>query len=115
MEKVFVYGTLRKGFSNHFIMKPTYRVGSGLTKKEYAMYSHGIPFLVENEQVSKITGELYIVDETTFDILDILEGHPKWYTRKVVDVNILGEEHQAWVYFNKKQGVLIKSGDYADR
>tara|TARA_R100000935_G_C2839057_1_gene169940 strand:+ start:1260 stop:1610 length:351 start_codon:yes stop_codon:yes gene_type:complete len=113
MEKVFVYGTLKEGFSNHFILRETVKIGSGLTKKKYAMYSHGIPFLVENEKVSKITGELYMVDKTTFEVLDMLEGHPNWYIRKLVSVNIKNEEHKAWVYFNKKQGQLIKSGNYA--
>tara|TARA_B110000902_G_scaffold265169_1_gene348715 strand:+ start:4838 stop:5197 length:360 start_codon:yes stop_codon:yes gene_type:complete len=115
MEKVFVYGTLKKGHSNHFIMKRTLNLGPGLTKKKYAMYVSGIPFLVENEEVTKITGELYVVDETTFEILDILEGHPKWYERKEVDVMVEGIEHTAWVYFNEKQGSLIKSGNYDTR
>ena len=115
MESVFVYGTLRNGFHNHFIMNPTFNLGKGLTKEKYAMYESGIPFLVEDEPLVRITGELYMVDQTTFEILDILEGHPKWYTRKKVDVIVEGEDHKAWVYFNEKQGTLIKTGDYADR
>jgi|TARA_R110000744_G_scaffold372683_2_gene484457 gamma-glutamylaminecyclotransferase len=115
MELVFVYGTLRQGHANHFIMRPTVKIGAGLTNDKYAMYVAGIPFLVEDEQVSKIKGELYAVDETTFEILDVLEGHPKWYERKKVDVTVEGIEHNAWVYFNEKQGSLNKSGDYAKR
>tara|TARA_R110002096_G_scaffold272843_10_gene466619 strand:+ start:601 stop:948 length:348 start_codon:yes stop_codon:yes gene_type:complete len=114
MENIFVYGTLRKGFSNHFIMKRMMNLGKGLTKEKYAMYGSGIPFLVETEPVTNITGELYMVDQTTFEILDILEGHPKWYKRKQVDVVVEGVEHKAWVYFNKKQGTLIKTGNYED-
>jgi len=89
-------------------------LGKGLTKEKYAMYGDGIPFLVETEPVVNITGELYMVDQTTFEILDILEGHPKWYKRKQVDIVVDGLEHKAWVYFNDKQGKLIKTGNYAD-
>ena len=76
------------------------------------MYSTGIPFLVEDEQVSKVKGELYFVDETTFEILDSLEGHPRWYERKLIPVIVEGKEYTAWTYFNKPAGKLIKSGDY---
>ena len=60
-------------------MSPTVKIGDGVTKNKYALYEAGIPYLVENEQVSKIKGEVYFVDETTFEILDSLEGHPSWY------------------------------------
>ena len=113
MHTVFVYGTLRSGFNNHFIMKPTVMIGDGETKNKYALYESGIPYLVEDEQVSKIKGEVYFVDQTTFEILDTLEGHPSWYERKLIPVIVNGKEYTAWTYFNKPNGVLNKSGDYA--
>ena len=115
MHTVFVYGTLRSGYSNHFIMSPTVKIGDGITKNKYALYSTGIPFLVEDEQVSRVKGEVYFVDETTFEILDSLEGHPRWYTRKLIPVMVDGKEYTAWTYFNKPAGKLIKSGDYAEK
>ena len=90
MHTVFVYGTLRSGFSNHFIMEPTVKIGDGTTKNKYALYEAGIPYLVEDEQVSNVKGEVYFVDETTFDILDTLEGHPSWYKRKLIPVIVEG-------------------------
>jgi len=115
MHVVFVYGTLRSGFNNHFIMKPTVKIGIGETKNKYALYSSGIPFLVEDEQVSKVKGEVYFIDQTTFEILDSLEGHPSWYERKLIPVMVGGKEYIASTYFNKPNGILIKSGDYAER
>ena len=112
MHTVFVYGTLRSGFSNHFIMEPTVKIGNGTTKNKYALYEAGIPYLVEDEQVSNVKGEVYFVDETTFDILDTLEGHPSWYERKLIPVIVEGKEYTAWTYFNKPNAVLNKSGDY---
>ena len=112
MHTVFVYGTLRSGFSNHFIMEPTVKIGNGTTKNKYALYEAGIPYLVEDEKVSNVKGEVYFVDETTFDILDTLEGHPSWYERKLIPVIVEGKEYTAWTYFNKPNGVLNKSGDY---
>ena len=112
MHTVFVYGTLRSGFSNHFIMEPTVKIGNGTTKNKYALYEAGIPYLVEDEKVSNVKGEVYFVDETTFDILDTLEGHPSWYERKLIPVIVEGKEYTAWTYFNKPNRVLNKSGDY---
>jgi len=112
MHTVFVYGTLKSGFSNHFIMKPTVKIGEGETKNKYALYESGIPFLVEDEKVSKIKGEVYFVDQATFDILDTLEGHPDWYKRKLIPVMVDNKEYTAWTYFNKPSGKINKSGNY---
>ena len=54
MELVFVYGTLRKGHGNHKLIEGGRFMGSGLTVKKYAMYSRGIPFVSEDEPVSRI-------------------------------------------------------------
>ena len=112
MHTVFVYGTLRSGFSNHFLMASTVKIGDGETKNKYALYTSGIPFLVEDEQVSTIKGEVYFVDDTILRVLDSLEGHPDWYKRKLIPVVVKGKEYIAWAYFNKPAGVLIESGDY---
>ena len=119
---VFVYGTLRSGYHNHFLVSngasgtsKNIKIGKGKTKNKYALYEHGIPYLVEDEKTSKVTGELYMVDISTLQNLDLLEGHPKWYRRKLIKVLVGETEHLAWTYFNKKQGKLIKSGDYADK
>lgn len=78
------------------------------------MYTRGIPFVIKNESISYIYGELYQVDAMTLMRLDRLEGHPGWYCRE--EVEIVSESEQivlAWLYFYpEKIGKLIKSGVY---
>jgi gamma-glutamylcyclotransferase (GGCT)/AIG2-like uncharacterized protein YtfP len=117
MEYVFVYGSLRKGFWNHEpYLKDSKFIGMGITKEKYAMYANIIPYVVENEKISHIVGEVYEVDEKTLERIDCLEGHPDCYKRKKVKIILdSGEEIEAWIYFYPEPyGVLVESGDYKD-
>lgn len=42
---VFVYGTLRKGQRNHYLLDRSKFLGMAKTKKRYALYGDGVPFL----------------------------------------------------------------------
>ena len=76
MEVVFVYGTLRMGYSNHRLIIDCRFIDEGRTVKEYAMYANGIPYVSENEAVSQIYGELYLVNPRILLTLHMLEGQP---------------------------------------
>lgn len=116
MELVFVYGTLRKGHGNHRLIRGDKFVGTGSTVNKYAMYSMGIPFVNEYEQVSNITGEVYEVSKNTLNQLDMLEGHPSWYRRKKTKIKIGPKTLYAWLYFNnEKTNYLIEGGDYNEK
>lgn len=112
---VFVYGTLKKGFHNYHYLQDSEFVGSGRTTEKYALYVDHIPFVVKDEQVSFIYGEIYSVDDSLLAILDQLEGHPSWYCREQIDV-ILDDDNSvvsACLYFNPdNSGALIASGNY---
>ncbi len=117
MEYIFVYGSLRKGFWNHkHYLKNSKFIGKGKTKEKYAMYADIIPYVVENEKISHIVGEVYEVDKKTLERIDYLEGHPNYYFRKKVPIVLeTGKEIKAWMYFYPEPyGVLVKSGDYKD-
>jgi len=115
---VFVYGTLKRDFGNHHLLNGSKFIGKALTKEKYALYVSGIPFVIENEPVSQIAGEVYKVDEKTLVRLDRLEGHPGWYCRKIVDVSVDGRDGdaaerkmKAWIYFFPiREGMLVESG-----
>ena len=47
MEKVFVYGTLKRGYSNNYLLQSSECLGHATTKDRYAMYSSGIPYVTE--------------------------------------------------------------------
>ena len=117
MEYVFVYGSLRKGFWNHeAYLKNSKFIGKGKTKEKYAMYADIIPYVVENEKISHIVGEVYEIDKETLKRIDCLEGHPNHYIRKKVPIILeTGEELEAWLYFYPEPyGILVESGDYMD-
>ena len=106
MEKVFVYGTLKSGFSNNILLSQSTLLGPGVTESLYAMYEDGIPYVSKSSEQSQISGEVYMVDSQSLDNLDLLEGHPRWYKRektKISYFNVDGEltTDDAWLYFNE--------------
>ena len=113
--KVFVYGTLKKGHGNHRLLAGSEFLGEGRTREKYALYSSGIPFAIKEEKVSKIQGELYLVNAATLTDLDRLEGHPGWYCREEISVVLEGKgaEVTAWLYFYPHPtGMLLPDGLY---
>lgn len=49
-----------------------------------------------------VKGELFLVDQSTLDELDALEGHPVVYKRELIDVyNESGEKVLAWAYLRQ--------------
>ena len=113
---VFVYGTLRKGSWNHSLLKTSRCVGKGRTRKRYALYSDSVPYVVKDEAVARIAGEVYEVDDSTLKRLDGLERHPDWFERELIAVVLEdGSDVIAWMYFYPKpRGKPIPSGDFFD-
>ena len=115
---VFVYGTLKRGFSNNRLISGSKFVGEARTEGKFALYESGIPFVIEDEQVSQISGEVYEIDEKTLAQLDRLGGHPNWYCRKMVNISVNNKDPdelekiiKAWIYFfPERQGVILESG-----
>ncbi|MBM9514691.1 gamma-glutamylcyclotransferase family protein [Desulfogranum marinum] len=116
---IFVYGTLKRGYSNHRFLADSKFLGTGKTREKYAMYVSGIPFVIVSEPVSQIHGELYEVDDQTLYKLDQLEGHPHWYQREQVEICLDNNFSQsstvtAWIYFNEdNSGTLVPTGCFS--
>ena len=110
---VFTYGTLKLGRGNDRILtrhEAQYK-GSVRTKEDYAMGSSGCPFIfpqrvidevggLEEEWYAPVRGDLWEIPNTQcFASLDMLEGHPSFYTRTtIITVNDEGNEQEAWAY-----------------
>ena len=112
---LFVYGTLRRGFSNHEVyLADAFLVGKAVTAEKYALFVDDFPYLTRRPKVSRIVGELYRIDRPTLDLIDCLEGHPDDYRREQIwVVTNLGRHYWAWAYFYPEaRGRLLTSGRY---
>ncbi|MEY4244609.1 MAG: hypothetical protein RLZZ245_2194 [Verrucomicrobiota bacterium] len=73
LQTVFVYGTLRKGGSNHFRMAGAEFVTAGTIRGR--MYRiDWYPGLVLDDSGDEIQGEVYAVDAELLAALDVFEG-----------------------------------------
>ncbi|XP_031554844.1 putative gamma-glutamylcyclotransferase CG2811 [Actinia tenebrosa] len=120
MPKIFVYGTLKNGFPNHYLLKnppkgKTTFVEHAVTKERYPLVigtDAKIPFMLPIPgQGKNIKGEIYEVDEEALVHLDKLEDHPSWYRRLPCQVVLSNaEELNCETYFlmNSKQELLDK-------
>lgn len=103
---VFVYGTLKHGFSNHFYyMTDSDYVDDAFTLEKHAMIGEGNPFpyvLGVNEAGHHIKGEVYEVPASSLSRLDRLEGYPTHYDRVPTEVVLSnGEKITALMYVKK--------------
>ena len=97
---VFVYGTLKKGFSNHVVMESAggkLVAETTIPAKQFRMLDLGaFPALHKSKSGPAIHGEVYECERLA--PLDRLEGYPSFYDRERVE---LASGHTAWVYFMK--------------
>jgi gamma-glutamylaminecyclotransferase len=130
---VFVYGSLRNGFSNHKYLNSSFFLGNFETCNKFQMVAYKLgafPYVLNNlleRPSTTIKGEIYIVDYSTLKKLDMLEDHPTTYQRNVFNfINEQGEIVEAWMYvlikpliidFIKSQidenYFLVESGDWS--
>ena len=109
--RVFVYGTLKKGESNHICMaeaRATF-ICRAKTKAFRKLVCNGLPYLHDGDDPSgyQVEGEIYeIPDSAGLAVLDRLEGNGRFYNRRVdefIDCDAeesgLDRELPAWVYY----------------
>ena len=88
--KVFVYGTLKKGFYNHHLLATAKFISEATTSNTYAMIGKDMSFpyvlgiRTKDQGGLHIKGEIYEVDEATLAQLDLLEGVPHLYKKQSV-------------------------------
>lgn len=96
--KVFVYGTLKRGYGNHRLLqgRSMYVQDDCIDGNLFDLQYY--PCAQPGDGV--IHGEVYMVGPNTLAALDRLEGHPVYYQRRTVRTKFGG--HEAWVYFMEK-------------
>jgi gamma-glutamylaminecyclotransferase len=108
---VFVYGTLKKNFNNHYLLERSKFEGKA-TISGFKMVDLGaFPGAVRTEDQSVIHGEVYSISLDTLKRLDQLEGHPDFYKRERVSTKY----GQAWVYALPElylENVVIYTGEW---
>ena len=98
-KRVFVYGTLKNGFSNFHVMQRAgaVYVGDSVIDR-YDMYDLGaFPAVVQTGQPHLVYGEVYDVEDMT--PLDYLEGYPDFYDRE----EVMTSYGYAWVYYLREE------------
>lgn len=106
-----VYGSLRKGFGNHEFMRGANYLGDALVE-DFEMYSLGsFPVCVPKDGES-VYVEVYEVDMHTLEGLDMLEGYPSFYDRRVVNT-VFGEAFMYYMAAKPKGQPRVDGGDWA--
>lgn len=97
MNRVFVYGTLKRGNEKRGLDKfgdATFVGEATTTQKIFSLYDLGpFPAAVMPGK-SRILGEVWEVSKKVMKQLDHIEGHPEFYKRKQVATT----QGTAWIY-----------------
>ena len=103
MTEIFVYGTLKKGGSNHQFIKHSDFVRHEVLEDHAIYIPNGFAFpVLLKEEGSKVYGEVYHVTSSTLARLDMLEGEGHLYNR-VNDVK-LGYQYYL---FNETNALIV--------
>ncbi len=116
--KVFVYGTLRKGYNNNYLLRDANFLGEAQVKA--TMYSMGyIPYVSLNNDTNTVHGEVYEINEDILRRLDQLEGYypsqpnTSFYNRSLVKTV---DGHEAYIYHieykEEKKEYEVAGGDW---
>lgn len=102
--RVFVYGTLMQGLRNHKLMEgskfcfpsktmmPSYMLIQFPSNSSPGNITPGL----KRNGNARISGEVYLVDDEHFEILDQFEGVGQEYERRKI---MLEDGSKAWAYF----------------
>lgn len=117
MTKVFVYGTLKRGWGNSRLI-PEDLTPTPDSIRGYTMYHMGgFPGIVNTPETSRmVVGEVFEVDDATLRRLDSLEGyrgegeHNFYERERVVTDN--GEECLVYVQSSAPSDSVVESGEW---
>jgi gamma-glutamylcyclotransferase (GGCT)/AIG2-like uncharacterized protein YtfP len=106
--KVFVYGTLKQGYNNSYLLGKSRFLGKAKTISLHVMLNGGFPYVSQETKKGafsgQVVGEVFEVDDATLKRLDGLEGynpaHPEYshYLRKPVWLMIDDHAELAYMY-----------------
>jgi len=87
---VFVYGTLKRGQSNHSLLERAEYLMEATTCDKFRMFHVGFPVMMadvkDGRPVGRVRGEVYKVNESQLRRLDNLESEGQMYKRLPIHV-----------------------------
>ena len=94
--QVAVYGTLKHGHNNHYLLETAKLKAVGKLKGWIMKDLHFYPAVIkDSENESEIHVEIYEINQATLNDLDRLEGYPSMYQREQVETEV----GPTWIYF----------------
>lgn len=104
--KIAVYGSLKRGFGNHFFLQKSRFLTTTNTKDSIFMLNSfgAFPAVTKNGKF-KIQVEIYEINKKTLNTLDDLEGNGIFYKREIFEFE---DGAKAWMYclLNEKHKFL---------
>tara|TARA_Y100000748_G_scaffold303884_1_gene310663 strand:+ start:412 stop:756 length:345 start_codon:yes stop_codon:yes gene_type:complete len=111
MNKLFVYGTLKKQHSRNNILSAASFITEIKSLPNYIMIDLGAFPGILDSGINVIYGELYEVDDSTLEMCDLIEGHPNFYKRKFIKLEFdINAESYFLPQAKYKEYPVIKSG-----
>lgn len=108
---VFVYGSLRRGGTNHYMLAESNFLGRYLTEPRYTMFRLGqFPAVVARGDTA-IAGEIYRISDEAFALLDELNCYPTVFSRQLIH----SPAGEIWIYlYNRLVGTkdMVAHGDW---
>ena len=94
--RVFVYGTLKRGYPNNPMLEGCEFLGEAVTVltykavtvPAYKMVGTSFPVIMPDPSGKPVAGELYTVDDATLTRLDQLEREGRSYDRVMIDATV---------------------------
>ncbi len=114
LERVFTYGTLRRGERAATLMREASFVDVALTEPRFTLFDLGAYPAAVPGGVHAIAGELYDVSPELLAMLDRFEGVPELYRRE----RVVAGHREAWIYLMPRppaQGRVLALGDWCLR
>lgn len=96
--KIFVYGTLKSGFSANHYLSNSRLMGKAVTRPRYRIYSHGwFPMLNQVENGIGIHGEVWQVSPDDLRRIDCYEG--PGFEKKPIELEVPFSQENVYAYF----------------
>ena len=119
LTRVFVYGTLKQGGSNHHVLAGQLFRGTARTADGYTLYSLGdYPGMVRSAGAGQfVTGEIWTVDTACLARLDDLEGVAEGLYERVpikLAPPLAGHAVQTYLYLPSLEGRQALGSTWAE-